>query len=199
MIAFLNGSPKAAGSTTEKLLLLLQECLADETIISLSARTLTFDNLADCETLVIAFPLYVDGLPSHLLRYLEAYAAACPKAKRVYALAHCGFYEGKQCHLALEMVAHFCAHTRMTYAGGAALGAALLTDTLPAPLTKPFFQTLETLAQAIRTKQALLPEAYAQPKMPRRMYICAGNFRWRQEAKHNGLSPKVLYWPDQES
>ena len=192
MIALINASPKAAGSTTEKLLALLQERLAGEETRLLSTRQ-SFEMLAACDTLVIAFPLYVDGLPSHLLRYLEAYAAALPEPKRVYALAHCGFYEGRQCQLALEMVGHFCVRANLTYAGGAALGAALLMGTLPAGLTAPLTQALDALSQAIKSGQALLPERMVQPKLPRRMYIWAGNAMWRGEAKRNGLSPKTLY------
>jgi hypothetical protein len=69
--------------------------------------------LTECNVLVFAFPLYVDGIPSHLLnclRKLEKFFGGLDKKDiMVYSLGNCGFYEGDQNKLAIEMMENWCA------------------------------------------------------------------------------------------
>ncbi|HAW69762.1 MAG TPA: hypothetical protein DHD79_09105, partial [Firmicutes bacterium] len=82
--------------------------------------------LAACDTLVFAFPLYVDGIPSHLLSCLsqmEGYLKPlASKEMRVYAIVNCGFYEGRQNQHALDMMQNWCAKTRLIWGHGLGIG-----------------------------------------------------------------------------
>mgnify|MGYP000653504169 CR=1 FL=1 len=60
---------------------------------------------ADSDVLIFAFPLYVDGIPSHMvsaLLDLETVIRKKKKKRTVYAILNCGFYEGCQNAVALR-------------------------------------------------------------------------------------------------
>ncbi len=74
-IAFINGSPKIKGSASACILKDLKLFLNNNIIseYNFNKKKLTLkqmEELARCDILVFAFPLYVDGIPSHLLNCL---------------------------------------------------------------------------------------------------------------------------------
>jgi len=76
-IAIINGSPKIKDSASDCILQELKVFLSkqDNTIIEYHFRKpqlsiKEMENLVECDDLVFAFPLYVDGIPSHLLSCL---------------------------------------------------------------------------------------------------------------------------------
>lgn len=76
--------------------------------------------------LVLVMPLYVDGIPSHVLELMEmiqAHAQKEPFPLKVYAIMNCGFYEGVQCEYALEMVECWCLRCGFAFQGGRGIGA----------------------------------------------------------------------------
>lgn len=71
-VVFINGSPKKTGGATGKLLDMLAPKLGEGSEVSrYDAAQFATAPLQGADALVIAFPLYVDGLPAHLLRTLE--------------------------------------------------------------------------------------------------------------------------------
>lgn len=79
--------------------------------------------LENAQNLVFVTPLYVDGLPSHVLELLQRLEKTVSKELNVYALLNCGFYEGEQCELALNMIKIWCKHSGTNFCGGLGLGA----------------------------------------------------------------------------
>ncbi|MFQ7451882.1 MAG: hypothetical protein ACLRNQ_11055 [Flavonifractor plautii] len=64
---------------------------------------------ADCTDLLLVFPLYADGLPAPLLRFLEFLEGAGPEHRpRISVLINCGFLEPHQNDVAVDMVRLFC-------------------------------------------------------------------------------------------
>ena len=99
-IAVINGSPKKSDSASTTLLNDLKTCFTKEiSFIDYDLRVSTMspdiiEEFNQFDALVFAFPLYVDGIPSHLLSCLceiETYGIE-NKAIHVYAIANCGFY-----------------------------------------------------------------------------------------------------------
>ena len=119
-IALLNGSPKGRGSASEILLEGLRPYLPADALlpkVHLPLRPqedFRLSCLADCQALVFAFPLYVDSLPSHVIRALESLAELfreIAEKPTVYAVVNCGFYEGQQAHIALQVMENWCSQT----------------------------------------------------------------------------------------
>lgn len=76
--------------------------------------------------LVLVMPLYVDGIPSHVLELMELIQSQTqrePFSLEVYSIINCGFYEGEQCEYALEMVECWCLRCGFTFLGGRGIGA----------------------------------------------------------------------------
>jgi hypothetical protein len=76
-VALINGSPKPGKGTSRKILeavLTQLEPFAETVWIDTAVGKLpdgVCQTLASCDAAVLAFPLYVDGIPSHLLRVMK--------------------------------------------------------------------------------------------------------------------------------
>jgi NAD(P)H-dependent FMN reductase len=148
--------------------------------------------LKGTDALVISFPLYVDGLPSHLLRLLEALGAelregdvACPT---VYVTVNCGFLEPEHTALVIEQVRLWCNKTGLPFGRALALGGGGIGDRIPVgygPL-KRAGKAAKSLAGSILAL-AHGETIFVKIGLPRFIYIIAGHASWRSAAKKRGL------------
>ena len=72
------------------------------------------EQLRDARAVVFGLPLYVDGVPSHVLRFLQEMEAFCRGnglKLRVYCIANNGFIEGKQNEPLMQVFENFCVRT----------------------------------------------------------------------------------------
>lgn len=199
MIALVNGSPKTVDSTSSRLIERVQQKLGAEDTMIFSANQWgddVFEKLTQCEKIVFVFPLYVDSLPSHFLRFLidlEEYRKknATPQ-NMIYSVCHCGFYEGKQCRNALDIIGHFCHRAGMLWQGGIGLGGGLLVGQNPDDIVKDLLSVLHTLTEHISKGEKLSQYIFATPTIPRFFYILGGNLGFKQTAKKNGVSAKEI-------
>ena len=201
-VCLINGSPKYKDSASGLFLEALEQKLGDEFEYSRCATaSIDLQDLLTCmrdsDVIVIAFPLYIDGIPSHLLRLLHSaephIAAIAPNAK-LYGIALNGFYEGRQNQTALEMLRNFCERAGLCWGQGAGFGASPMVHAIPVGtgLNKKMGDTLDVLASNIIAKQSS-DDIFTQTGMPRFLYIMGGNMGWKRQAKENGLSSKELY------
>lgn len=111
-LLIVQASPKKKGGASRffsRLLRLFLPGVRKETV-SLSARQdfqPILELLPSTEAVCLSVPLYVDGLPSHVVEFLgraEAYCQSHPCRFRLYALCNNGFVEGKQNLPALRML-----------------------------------------------------------------------------------------------
>lgn len=77
----------------------------------------------DVDRLIIAMPVYVDGIPAHVLEFLsyieeEAKNWHCT----VYVATNCGFFEGNQCSHLMRQVRCWCNKVGLAYGGGLGTG-----------------------------------------------------------------------------
>lgn len=201
MIGLVNGSPKATGSNSGLIIDILKGML-DKNLETVTVPTFKWDDsafqkLSQCDTIVAVFPLYVDGLPSHFLRFLiqlEEYVKARENQKTyLYVVAQCGFYEGAQNRLAIEMMKNFCRRAGFAWRGGIGLGGA---GCIQAPIEawrKPLLKILNEFCGSIEAHVPYDKEKYASVGIPRWLYRIAGNLSWVSEAKKYHLRRKDLY------
>ena len=74
-------------------------------------------------------PLYVDGLPSHVMEFLmqaEEYCKNHPCRFRLYALSNNGFIEGNQNRPALHMLQAWCERAGIAWGGGIGIGGGVM-------------------------------------------------------------------------
>lgn len=210
-IAMINGSPKAKDSSSEATLQALREVMGDGQLSDSQITEVDFrkpqlseqqvEQLEEQDIWVLAFPLYVDGIPSHVLSclaQLESYFKEKTKPQvTVYCLVNCGFYEGEQCGLALEMVENWCVKSGWQWGQGVGIGAGgMLASIKNVPVgkgpKKNLGKALETVAVNMATRSGG-ENIFIVPNFPRFAYKFAAEMGWRQLVKENGLKVGDLF------
>lgn len=207
-IAFINGSPKSGESASASLLEDLKTLLSHGEVVSsdfhLGKPAISpeeMEQLGDHDILVFAFPLYYDGIPSHLLRCLSQlekyFSSQKEKDIRVYALVNNGFYEGHQNALAIGMMKNWCVRAGLKWGQGLGCGAGgmiLAVKNVPfrSRPKKKIGEALEELSGNIANK-ASGESIFVTMDIPRILYKLAGEMGWRQSIKANGLKKKDLF------
>ena len=87
--------------------------------------------LKDAQAVVFGVPLYVDGVPSHVLRFLEKMEAHCRENSlklSVFVIANNGFIEGRQNEPLMQVFGHFCERAGLTFGGGVGIGGGVMLN-----------------------------------------------------------------------
>lgn len=207
-IALINGSPRGKGNTSGYILQELKTFLQkDNNEIfehhfkkpELSKDEM--EQLAEYSVLVFAFPLYVDGIPSHLLNCLIQLEKFFKTTGRndivVYCIVNCGFYEGHHNKLAIEMMENWCAKAGLKWGQGLGNGAGgMIQGIKSVPIghgpKKNLGKALKQLASNI-SKSASGENIFITANFPRILYKLAAEMGWQQDIKANGLRRRDLF------
>ena len=87
--------------------------------------------LRDAQAVVFCLPLYVDGIPSHVLPFMERMETFCREndlALRVYCIANNGFIEGRQNEPLMQVFENFCTRAGLTWGGGVGIGGGVMLN-----------------------------------------------------------------------
>jgi multimeric flavodoxin WrbA len=200
--AIINGSPKRQGGASEMIVTALQSRLtqaADCAICHAAEqnRDEIMGAFVDRNALIFVFPLYVDGIPSHLLRLLDEthnfLADAAPGAA-VYCIVNNGFYEARQNSVALELMKNFCVRSGLKWGQGLGVGAGGMIHAARigrGPL-KNLGKALDALAENILNRKSA-DDHFVEPNFPKFLYKMIAHIGWRMQAKKYGLKTKQLY------
>lgn len=203
-IALINGSPKVNNSASGILLDELKCCFSEEADVAeigmhiSSASEESLEKLKSADVWVFAYPLYVDGIPGHLLSCLLQLENAHIQNRKihVYGIVNCGFYEGIQAESALKILQNWCAKTGFIWCGGIGIGGGGGLSMMPkiesghgprAPIEK----ALGAMADKILCTEAQ-ENNYKSVAFPRFMYKMAAQMGWRQMIRKNGGKAKDL-------
>ena len=102
-----------------------------EKLRSPADHTRILEQLRDARAVVFGLPLYVDGVPSHVLRFLEEMEGFCLEnglKLRVYCIANNGFIEGKQNEPLMQVFENFCARAGIAWGGGVGIGGGVMLN-----------------------------------------------------------------------
>ncbi len=80
---------------------------------------------------VFAIPLYVDGVPSHILSFMKKMEAFCREnglRLKVYVIANNGFIEGKQNEPLMQVMENFCTRSGLEWCGGIGIGGGVMLN-----------------------------------------------------------------------
>lgn len=203
-IALINGSPKVNNSASGILLGDLKGYWGENAEIvdfgfhSAEIPEEDIEKLTETDAWVFAFPLYVDGIPGHLLSCLVQLEEACPQNCRiiVYGIVNCGFYEGTQARLALKLLQNWSIKAGMVWGGGIGVGGggALATVSGQEPghgPKAPIDKALAVLADMVLKKE-VQENRYVALAFPRFLYKICAQMGWRQMIRANGGKSKDL-------
>ena len=91
------------------------------------------NEILDADNVVFSMPLYVDGVPSHLLPFLKKMEEFCleqHKDLNVYVIANNGFIEGKQNEPLMQIMENFCDRSSITWCGGLGIGGGVMMNVM---------------------------------------------------------------------
>lgn len=202
-IIMLSGSPKAKNSASAAILNGVGMYIGERAqweIISAHRQCLDDESekkLGDCDAVVIAFPVYVDGVPSHLLAVMEQLErSGVLSGKRIYAAANCGFYEGTQCRPSMSIMEKWCIRVGAQWCGGIGFGGGgglAMMEAVPMGfgLKRSLGKALSAMADSI-IDGAAYGEHYTSLNCPEFLYRISAQISWTQLAKANGLKKRDL-------
>ncbi|BBF42527.1 multimeric flavodoxin WrbA family protein, diverged or disrupted [Lachnospiraceae bacterium KM106-2] len=212
MIVCINGSPKANENNSAYFLEQLTKMVDDKDIVTywISKEKNVdpiMENIIKSDVLLFAFPLYVDSLPSHLIRFLkklELYIKDKDCKTKVYVIVNCGFYEGSQTYLAIQQMKLFCKTVHLSFGQALGIGSGeMLGGLKTVPIhngpNKALGEAFDVLATSI-VQKGEGEDLFVKPsRFPRFAYLVASNNFWCKYAKKYGNSKyklkKRLYHP----
>lgn len=150
------------------------------------------DAIQGTHLVILAVPLYVDGLPGPVVRGLRE-LSTCRGSRegrpvpRVLSVMLCGYVEPRQADVAQRMVRAFCRQTGLGWAGSVSLGSGGM-------MNRRIRVALDGVIEAVDNEQEI-PESVLRtlrrPLMPTWLYCAAGNVMWRRLAKANKVRHRL--------
>lgn len=203
-ISIVNGSPKAEASTSRLMIEYLTPFIGNNeiTVYSIGKKDLTnaqFADMQNSEALIFVFPLYIDSVPSNVLRLLARLERQgfADKKPQVYCIINNGFFEGKQNHIAFDIMKNWCRAVGLRWGQGVGLGAGemlpFLKDIPPGHgPNKNMGKAFEELAKNVSALKSG-GDLFVSPNYPRFLWkISASLYFWYPKAKKNGLKRKEI-------
>ncbi len=195
----INASPKPKTSTTENYLKhLISKLPKNETYVC-KLNEVNIDEIQNCRSLIFAFPLYADSLPSELLKLLcELESIGLSKDIMVFAVANNGFFEGTQNHIAFDIIKNWCARADVKWGQGIGIGAGEMSPAIAnSPLKKSPFVLLDSVFDSMAyniINHNSAENVFVSPKFPRFLWKIAGTYTfWLPKARKNGLKGKDIF------
>ncbi|MDU1854962.1 MAG: hypothetical protein E6789_05610 [Clostridium baratii] len=210
-IILVNGSPKGKKSCSNYLLETIKENIEKDNIVSeliindnRIKREEKFNILVNSDVIIIAFPLYVDCLPSCVISFLQEFENYLNNKKIekeiiLYGIVNCGFFEGEQNKYALKVLKNYTNHISfLTYGGGLGIGGGAFlggSQSIPwqAKIRSDGKKNLDILCEAIDKKIILKDNVYTNISMNKKLYSMAGSFGWISEGIKNKIFIKGLF------
>ncbi len=203
-ICIINGSPKTGKSTSELLIEYLMPFIKGNEVVTyhLCKRDFSqaqFSQIQSSQVLIFAFPLYVDSINSRLLGFLVELEnrGLGNKNSTVYCMINNGFYEGRQNHVAADIMKNWCKAAGLTYGQTLGIGAGEMLPFLKdIPLghgpNKNIGIALQKLSRNILSLRQG-NDIFISPNWPRFLWKIASTYSfWYPQAKKNGLKRKRL-------
>lgn len=182
---------KSRGATIE-FRLLYKSLASDEGLADLLVC------VARAELIVLSTPLYVDSLPSRVIRTLEYLAEKADlRGKSLLAIVQCGFPEALHNRTALAICRQFASEREMVWVGGLALGMGEIIHGKPlleaGGMVRKVVAALDLTAEELAEGRPVPDEAVAlmaKPFVPIWLYAFMGNRGWKKQAK-GGAAKKL--------
>lgn len=154
--------------------------------------------LAAGDLLVVATPLYVDGLPALVTRALERLGEHLQQQRQplrqIVGLINCGFPEAAHNRSALRILRAFAHHGGLAWAGGLAMGAGELIHGQPLQRVRlrarAQIRALRRAASDLAAGQGISPTAsrdMARPLLPAFLFRWLAPLKWLRMGHAHGI------------
>lgn len=134
---FINGSPKKKLSVSQYLVfvqgLSVKGKKVKEHLRNSRDHERILNAIKDADTVVFCLPLYVDGVPAHVLSFLKEMEAFCKENRlhlNIYVISNGGFIEGKQNEALIQVFENFCNRSGINWCGGIGIGGGVMLNVM---------------------------------------------------------------------
>lgn len=134
---FINGSPKKKFSASSYFLNVqrfwVRGKIVKEKLRNKNDYERILQELKDADAVVFCIPLYVDGVPSHVIPFMKEMELFCKDSDlhlNVFVVSNSGFIEGKQNRALLQVFENFCARSGITWGGGIGIGGGVMLNVM---------------------------------------------------------------------
>ena len=113
------------------------------------------------DNVVFSMPLYVDGVPSHVLPFLKEMESFCREngsSFNVYVIANNGFIEGKQNEPLMQVMENFCERSGNRWCGGLGIGGGVMMNVLRILITVFFALMLVNVLRGLLLEHSFKTE-----------------------------------------
>ncbi|MBI5102703.1 MAG: hypothetical protein HZB33_12845 [Nitrospirae bacterium] len=192
---YLESKIKETGCKTRRLML-------SPLLLSENGKTDIINSLKEAGSIVLAAPLYADGLPSGVLELMELVTERADKkdlaGRSLTVVINSGFPEAKHSELALAMAGEFAKEAGLSWHGGLIFGGGEAIKGTPlreaGGRARFLREALDLVASSLAKGEAAPKEAaalMARPFVPSWLYIFMGNLGWRVGAYKNRAYGKL--------
>jgi len=203
-ISIINGSPKAIKSNSEILGNYLSSLLKENEIkkyysISFRLNDENKNEIYNSDVLIFLFPLYVDGIPSNLLKLFVEFEKekVIKYGTKIYCIVNNGFYEGKQNRLAILQIKNWCEKVNAIWGQGIGVGAGELLPYLKKyPLGQGPLKNLGKVLDEFSANIITLKsdeDIYINPNWLKSLYFFQGTISWILKGRKNNLRVRELF------
>ena len=203
-ISVINGSPKAGKSNSEILGNYILSLLKDNEIkkyysISFRLNNENKNEIYNSDVLIFLFPLYVDGIPSNLLKLFVEFEKekVIKYGTKIYCIVNNGFYEGKQNRLAILQIKNWCEKVNAIWGQGIGVGAGELLPYLKKyPLGQGPLKNLGKVLDEFSANIITLKsdeDIYINPNWLKSLYFFQGTISWILKGRKNNLRVRELF------
>lgn len=134
---FINGSPKKKLSVSSYILeivrLPVRGEVVKEQVRNAGDHERVLNRIVDADNVIMGLPLYVDGVPSHMLSFMKEMERFCTEKNiqlNVYVVSNGGFIEGCQNRPLMQVFENFCRRCDFQWRGGVGIGGGVMLNVL---------------------------------------------------------------------
>lgn len=192
MKLYVNGSPKLEGSNSNFFLNKIKD--KDKNKVKYLYRD-KFNNILkdikNIDTIILSFPLYVDGPPSRVIEFMEFIRDnnIDIRNKNIYTIINCGFWEAKHNKIASLIIKEFANKHNANYKGSFLIGSGVIIGKsdkvwLYKLISIPFFIKIKRFKKHINNNDNVELKTTIRP-MWKRLYIFLANNSWKRQMIKN--------------
>ena len=197
MYTLINGSQKNYKSNSRYFLDYISKYLDDYTIYNLKYDDFNniVDSIINTDTIIIAFPLYVDSPNSLTLKLLDyIYDTNIDLSnKKLYVIINCGFREGIHNITALNIIKNWASKVNICYSGSILIGAGEIVGKEEySYITSIATNKLKKFSKCIKKNKNIKDIITTMDLLTNRLYCMFANSSWTKKGKINNLTKDDL-------
>lgn len=197
MYTLICGSPKSKDSNSMYFLKQISKFLSNYQIKDLKKDEYNdiITNMNGSDTVVLAFPLYVDSPPSITLKFLDYIIDnnIDIKNKLFYVVINCGFREGEQNITGLNIIKCWCKKNKIKYGCAILIGAGEIVGKPHYKLIcRKALKNLKKFSIFIKNKTVCNEIITTMDFLDNKIYCYLANCHWDKKGKNNNLKKEDI-------